>query len=180
MVQLKERIAATIKLRSGLAWLDGYSGQSVDQLLALEGKYRIDSLVSVFEQAISQKAERDGMQGITNEEHIVLAVEALEREVNNGGYQQFFTNSSREFAQTIVNSLQRIGCKKTANITQKAIKALGTSDLAMDAIETVMASDDEQRLAKLSQYDESYSKTAEPLAERLFAFIKANKAGIKI
>jgi len=47
--------------------------------------------------------------------------------VNNGGYDQFFTNSSREFASTIVDSLQHIGCKKTADITQKAIKALVTS-----------------------------------------------------
>jgi len=26
-----------------LQWLDGYSGQTVDELIALEGKYRIDS-----------------------------------------------------------------------------------------------------------------------------------------
>jgi hypothetical protein len=30
--------------------------------LALESKYRADSLVLAFEQAINQKAERDGMQ----------------------------------------------------------------------------------------------------------------------
>ena len=69
-------------------WLDGYSGQTVEQLLSLEGKCRTDSLVLAFEQAISQKAE-SANQGLTNPEHIVLAVEALEREVNNGGYDQF-------------------------------------------------------------------------------------------
>ena len=62
----------------------GYSGQSADQLLSLEGMYRIDSLVRAFEQAITQKAQRGGVQSLTDEERIVLAVEALEREVNNG------------------------------------------------------------------------------------------------
>ncbi len=160
-----------------LDWLDGYSGQTVDELLALEGKYRIDSLVLAFEQAISQ--ERDEKQTLTDEERSVLAVEALEREVNNGGYHQFFTNSSREFAATIVDSLQRIGCKKTANISQNAIRALGVPDLTTEAIDTVMASDDEQRLARLKRYDHAYYKNTEPIAERLFEFIKANKAGIR-
>ena len=118
------------------------------------------------------------MQSLTAEERIVLAVEALEREVNNGGYDQFFANSSREFAPTVVAALHRIGCKKTATITQKAIKALGTSDLTVEAIDAAIAADDEQRLAKFNRCDDSYYKGAEPIAERLFAFIKANKTSV--
>jgi hypothetical protein len=133
----------------------------------------------VFEEGIRQKLKRHGGQAPTDEERIVLAVEALEREVNNGGYDQFFTNSS-QFVPTIVDSLQRIGCKRTAMITQRAIRALGISDLIAEAIDTAMASDDEQRLAKLNRCDEAYYKGAEPIAEGLFAFIKANKAGISL
>ena len=105
-----------------LGWLDGYWGQSLEELLALEGKYRIDSLVLVIEEGIRQKLKRHGGQAPTDEERIVLAVEALEREVNNGGYDQFFTNSS-QFVPTIVDSLQRIGCERTAMITQRAIRS---------------------------------------------------------
>jgi hypothetical protein len=178
MRQTMERIAASKKSQPGPKWLE-YSGESAGQLLSLEGKYRTDSLVLAFEQAINQKAEREGMPSLTDEERIVLAVEALEREVNNGGYDQFFVNSSREFAPTVVGALQRIGCKKTATITQRAIKGLGTSDLTAEAIDAAMAGDDEQRLAKLNRCDHSYYKSAEPIAERLFAFIKANIAGIR-
>jgi uncharacterized protein DUF4375 len=164
----------------GLNWLDQYSGQTVEQLISLEGKYRIDSLVLAFEQAISQKAAREGARSLTGEERIVLAVEALEREVNNGGYDQFFANSSREFAAMIVDSLRRIGCKKTASITQKAIKALGVSHLTAEAIETAMAAENEQRLERLSRCDEAYYQNTEPIAERLFTFVKANKSAIKL
>jgi hypothetical protein len=100
----------------------------------------------------------------------VLAVEALEREVNNGGYDQFFRNPSRQFAPTVVGALQRIGCNRTASITQRAIKALGLEDLTLDAIETV---------AKLNRCDDAYYKDAEPIADRLFAFIKANQVAIE-
>jgi len=99
--------------------------------------------------------------------------------VNNGEYDQFFVNSSREFAPIVVDALQRIGCMKTATITQKAIKALGIEDLTSETIVAAIVRDDEQRLAKLNRCDDSYYESAEPIAERLFAFIKANKAGIR-
>src|SRR6266851_5171633 len=127
-------------------------------MTSLEGKYRIDSLVLAFEQAIGKKVQRGGVQSLTDEERVVLAVEALEREVNNGGYDQFFVNSSREFAPTIVGALQHIGCKKIATITQRAITALGVSDLTPEAIDAAMAGDDEQRVAKLNRCDDSYYK----------------------
>ena len=48
--QTQERIAAHVKAQPGPKWLDGYSGQSAEQLLSLEGQYRTDSLILAFEQ----------------------------------------------------------------------------------------------------------------------------------
>src|SRR5258708_24654240 len=76
---------------SDLQWLDRYSGQTVEQLLALQGKFRTASLVLAFEQAIVQKAAREARHRLTDGERVVLALEALEREVNNGGNAHFFT-----------------------------------------------------------------------------------------
>jgi hypothetical protein len=78
-----------------------------------------------------------------------------------------------------VGALQRIDWKKTATITQRAMKALGISDIMSEEIGKAMAGEDEQRLAKLNRCDDSYYKSTEPIAERLFAFIKANIAGIR-
>ena len=44
-------------------WLDGYAGQSTDDLIALDGAYRTDSVVLAFEAAILAKAERLGNGG---------------------------------------------------------------------------------------------------------------------
>jgi hypothetical protein len=71
--------------------------------------------------------------------------------VNNGGYHQFFANSSGKFAATAVSALQRIVCKKTAHITQRAIKTLGISDVTAEAIDNAIAAEEQKRLAKLNR-----------------------------
>jgi hypothetical protein len=100
--------------------LRGYSGQSTDELIALDGIFRTDSIILAFEQALDQKAYRLGDSALSAEEVIILAIEALEREVNNGGYEQFFTNSSKEYASVIIDALNRIGCVQVADLTNRA------------------------------------------------------------
>ena len=164
---------------SDLPSLKEYSGQTVEQLLSMEGKYRVDSLVQVFEEALLKKAFHEGDSALNAEESFILAVEALEREVNNGGYSQFFENSSREFAPIIVQALIRIGCPKTAEITQRAIESLHLPNLSVEAIETVVEANkmDEE---VLNECDGSYSKAPEDIAGQLFAFIKTNKGAIAL
>jgi hypothetical protein len=45
----------------------------------------------------------------------------LEREVNNGGFSQYFTNSSGDNTHETISSLKAIAAYKTADILQKAI-----------------------------------------------------------
>jgi hypothetical protein len=161
-----------------LQWLDRYNGQTVEELIALEGEYRIDSLVLAFEQAMDQKAARIGDDKLTDEERIILAVEALEREVNNGGYGQFFVNS-REYAPIIVNALRRIGCPKTAEITQKALKIVQKTPLTDEEIEQGTWEDNKERQEALGECDTMYFERPEYIEDRLFAFIKANRTKIK-
>ncbi|OGP61421.1 MAG: hypothetical protein A2V67_02005 [Deltaproteobacteria bacterium RBG_13_61_14] len=164
-----------------LKWLDQYSGESVEELIALEGKYRIDSLVLAFEQALDQKEARAGANQITAEERVIQAIEALEREVNNGGYSQFFLNSSREYAPIIVEALTRISCPKTAEITRRAIAALGISGSFTEAaIAEVMEAESSEREEKLEQCDNEYFQSGESIETGLFQFIKTNRDKINL
>src|SRR5260370_40091690 len=90
---------------SNLEWLNGYSDQTVEQLLSLEGKCRLDSLVLAFEQAISQNETSSGTSALTDEESIVLAGAAPERQRENGCYEQVCANSAREDAARILDFL---------------------------------------------------------------------------
>ena len=166
---------------SELKWLDEYSGQTTEELIALEGKYRTDSIIVVFEQALSQKAERVGQEGLTEEERVVLAIEALECEVNNGGYGQFFMNSSNEYVPVVVHALNRIGCAETAKLTQQAIDILRIDGPpTVEKIDRVMDNFDERREKRLGELDDRYYETAGDLADPLFEFIKSNRDKISL
>lgn len=169
------------RIMSKEKWLDAYAGQTTDELIALQGEYRTDSLVLAFEQALDQKAERVGREGLTREELVILAIEALEREVNNGGYNQFFINSSKEYAAVVVDALKRIGCAETAQLTQRAIEALGIEGpVTIAAIDRVMENEDSERDDKLGACDEHYFDVAGDLAGPLLEFIKGNKDKITL
>ncbi|MGD0095798.1 MAG: DUF4375 domain-containing protein [Terracidiphilus sp.] len=163
-----------------LKWLDGYSGQTIEELLALADEYRVDSLLAALEEGLNQKAEEVGEQDLSDEERIVLAVEAFEREVNNGGYGQFFSNSSGQYTPIIVASLLNIGCTETANITSGAINALGIQDFSPEALEAALESEDEERDEQLDECDGLYSGSGEDIAGKLFEFVSAHQDAIQL
>ena len=158
----------------------GYSGESTDELLSYPPTGQQDSLVRAFEEGLQRKVSRRGQRALTREERIVLAVRALDREVNNGGYHQFFCNSSRTFAPQIVQSLTRIGCRKAAKITQKAIDALQVSPVTVARIDAVMQATNEERDQELDRCDQLFYKTPQSIPKSLYAFIKANRGRIRL
>jgi hypothetical protein len=163
----------------GDKWLDGYDGQTTDELIALENDYRIDSIVLAFEQAVDQKEFNKGLESITDAEYVIVTVEAIEREVNNGGYAQFFMNSSNAYTGFAVSALNEIGCPKTAAITQRAVDALGPlPEYSPDAIDARMGEDDPARDAVLEKANEEYFAVSEPIADKLFEFIKKHRSQI--
>lgn len=157
-------------------FLADYDGQSTGELLALEGQFRIDSLVLAFEEALSSKAI------VNAQERTVLAVEAIEREVNNGGFNQFFANSSRDHWPYASDALCAIGCPKTSALLQEAARILGiTETTAPDEIEVIACEATEAQDEQLSRLDDVYYQGHEgPIADKLFEFIKRNHSMISV
>lgn len=163
-------------------WLDGYSGQSVDELVALASEYRVDSIVLAFEEAIRQTTDRYSLTRLNEPELTILAVESLEREVNNGGYHQFFLNTP-EYAPDVVAALKRIGCPKTADISALAISLLGLRQpFTTERVEAALAADPNGKLIEIliDRCDGPYYDSGEPIADRLFAYIGANRGSVRL
>jgi hypothetical protein len=161
-----------------LKFLETYQGQSLDDLIALEDTHRIDSIVLAIEAALEAKAERGAL---SDAERVVLAVEALEREVNNGGYDQFFLNSSKAYAADIEAALRAIGCPQQSDIAKRALAALGIAgDITPKAIEGAQAAGGEALVACLGELDGEFYACSEPIADRLFAFVKENRSKIQL
>lgn len=57
---------------------------------------------------------------LNQSQKIVLIIENLEREINNGGFNQFYFNSSGNFANETLEYLKIIGANSTFEIVKKA------------------------------------------------------------
>jgi hypothetical protein len=172
-------IAGTAYSLSDLRWMEGYAGQAVDEILSFEGTEGFHSLMFTVEQAIQEKVKAAGPLKTTCVERMVLSVMALSREVGNGGYDQFFHNSSRRFAPAIVDDLVRICCTEIADITQRALDALELPKVNVAEIEAAMARESVARSRTLNRCDIAFYERGE-LFERLFAYVKVHQAGITI
>jgi len=156
-------------------WLD-YTGQTTPELIACKDSHRIDSLLCAFEEGIQAKLSSPG---ITAEEELVLAVMALNREVNNGGHHQFFVNSSCKFAPIIVQCLRRIHCDATAAITERAIAALGLPALSVEAASAAIRIENDARDEILDACDREFYQLDE-ITPKLFDFVQAHQDQIQL
>jgi hypothetical protein len=162
-----------------LKWLDKYSGQTTEELVALEGKYRTDSIVLAFEDALSHKLAEKGKIALSTEELVVLSIESLEREVNNDGFDGFFRNDSKEFVSIVVNSLNQINCGQVAELTSRAIKSLSIEgEYTRETIDNAMNMEYEERTKILNECSNEYFKIAGDLAKPLLNFIKTTSGKI--
>lgn len=159
-------------------FLDSYTGRTVDQLIAMESDYRVDSLVLAFEQAIQEK--KDNNQNLSQVEIDILVIEAMEREVNNGGFMQFFYNSSNEHVAILPSSLIRIGCPVASKIAADAIACLKIKgDVTPATIDAALRQLSDEEDADISErMDERYYQNKEEIANKLFEYIKAKKGAI--
>jgi len=116
------------------------------------------------------------------EERVFLHVWELEAEVNNGGFDQYFINSSGDHAAEVVESLEAIGAVQAAAIANKAISvAFGNSPPPEDegARDSVMRALPEEKLEQLSACDNEFYLYPDNLTELLFSFVVANKGAIR-
>jgi hypothetical protein len=115
----------------------------------------------------------------------VLAVEEMEREVNNGGFSQFFTNSSARFASVIAPSLKLIDCPKSAEICTSAVATLSLPATFDEEVVRAAAENlDDEHLERLNALDAEYFSNDEGadegIARKLFEYVEAHQGEIRI
>ncbi|NBG67157.1 DMP19 family protein [Acidiluteibacter ferrifornacis] len=119
----------------------------------------------------------DEMDKLTDEQKLFFYIQCLEREINNGGFNQYFFNSSGDFAHKTVKSLQTIGAKKTAVILQKAIDQFPNSNVPEDRIERQEILEQIQETADLvwEELDQKFFSYEDDLNTLNIEFVRKNK-----
>lgn len=119
----------------------------------------------------------DDLDKLTEEQKLFYYNQCLEREINNGGFNQYFFNSSGDFAHKTVQSLQTIGAYKTADILQKAIDQFPNSNVPEDRNERQEILEQIQETADVvwEDLDQQFYSYEEDLDTLNFEFIRKNK-----
>lgn len=107
---------------------------------------------------------------------VFSAIWAVESEVNNGGFSQYFQNSSCETASFVADAMEIIGAPKTADICRRAVRAAFPKGLPAnaDAISAAAANFPTDVEEALSQLDEEFFAYPHDLTELLFAYVSGH------
>jgi len=90
----------------------------IDATLKTERRDQIITKIDIY---LNKKCNYGQNIGKLNDsQRVLLIIENLEREVNNGGFHQFYINSSGNYANETIDALTRIGALKTAEIVRTA------------------------------------------------------------
>jgi len=84
-----------------------------------------DLLQVVFDNIVEKfptdyKKEYQAVLGLTKPQQAIYIIWCLEAEVNNGGYNQFYFNSSGQYADLAPDALKIVGAIKFADLTTRA------------------------------------------------------------
>jgi HEAT repeat protein len=122
-----------------------------------------------------ERLQEVGWEALTPVQRQVLAVEMLEGEVNNGGFDQYFYNSSGDTWPDAQAGLQAIGATEVGKLLARAVARFGSEGPSNDR-ETR-----QKQLAKISSAGNSFStledefyKDENNLQPALLAFIAAH------
>jgi len=114
----------------------------------------------------------------SNEQKVFSAVWALESQVNNGGFIQYFLSSDGDTASFAPSALQRIGAISCAAIVEQALTVASAgpmpdSQSIREALIERLSSEAHQRLQEL---DVSFFKYPDDLTNLLFEFVRSHPA----
>lgn len=139
-----------------------------------------NTFVMAMDERVCRKCKNGRhMQALSAQERIFYITQLLEKEVNNGGFAQFFYNTSGNFTNEIHEAFLSIGAVKTAALCQKAIDVfqapLPEDKIQREAFLEPFLEDDAVTDA-LDDLDTAFYQYEEDLSALACAFVRNNQA----
>lgn len=155
---------------------NGQSKFDLEKVMSIESR---DIVVMEIDTYLNKKSEYgDKLEKLNSSQKTFLFVENLEREINNGGFNQFYFNSSGDFSQETVIALLDIEAKKTAEIVKKANAQFINGTVPKNRIERQNQIEliEEKAQETWGKCDSKFYQYQDNLIELLIAFVIKNKA----
>lgn len=151
----------------------------IDKILTLKNS---TAMIIELSYGLSDKIHYKGYDSLTQPEKVLNRVYWLESEINNGGFDQFFANSSGDYAIDTPAALEAIGAHHTAQLVKRAIDIFPGG---------LPPRDRQQRIEKMNMIDadtanqfenltSEFLEYRDPLEELQYKYIVANKDQIQV
>jgi hypothetical protein len=138
----------------------------------------INNSIIGFDNYISELCDNgNSMDKLTEYQKVFYLNQELEREVNNGGFSQYFYNSSGNYAHKTIDALKIIGANKTASLLQMAIDQFPGNTVPKDRNDRIGVLEQiETRASKIwDKIDQDFYKYEDDLNLLNIEFIRINK-----
>ena len=148
---------------------------NLDELLKSEDT---DRSIIELDDFISELCDYgDDFSKLTDHQKLFYLNQNLEREINNGGFNQFFCNSSGDNTHETILSLKAIGAGKTADILQKAIDQCPNKTVPKDRDERTEIVEEIEELADRvwNDLDKMFYEYEENLNDLNIEYVKKYK-----
>lgn len=145
----------------------------IDDILNLQNE---EEIILKIGEMVWEKTQYDydNFSNLNEIEKTFIFVDILEAQVNNGGFDQFFFNSSGDFTYEVLEAYENIGAYKTAKIIIEAIKLFPKVPVSKDT-ETrriIMQDLSEEISEKWNQLDDQFYKYEENIVTFMIDYIK--------
>lgn len=123
-----------------------------------------------------------GYDTLAQPEKVFVCVWGLEGEVNNGGFDQYYFNSSGDHALDAVASLEAIGARHTANLVRQANALFGDAGPSPDRFTRQKQLDTlgDAKTKKMNEIEQAFFKYEDKLGQLLEAYVSKNADAFRL
>lgn len=138
-----------------------------------------NKFIIAMNEYICQKCQYgDDIRFLTIPERVFYITQQVEMEVNNGGFDQFFFNSSGDLSNEIVQAFTSIGAYSTAEICKKALSIFSGEvpvdrDIRQDILDEL---ESDEFIEFLNECDTAFYEYKDDLNTLNYDYIMKNKS----
>lgn len=134
-------------------------------------------LIAMSERLWEKCGEGERLSALSPEERTTYAVDAFQREVSNGGFEQYLCNSSGALAGELLDALRAVGAERVAEIYRPALAALLTAWLEDEEERRALRDEvlTERVSERLDQCDQRFYECSGDLEQLLYHCIVQNR-----
>ncbi|WP_320814931.1 DMP19 family protein [Flavobacterium sp.] len=151
----------------------------IDKALLI--KDETESIVKIQEILWKKTQLYEDFENLNEAEKTFLYVEILEAEINNGGFDQYFFNSSGDYANETLESLKKIGAHKTAKLVEEAFSYFPETPIPKDNNKRrkLLENIDTKTSEKWNELEDKFYLYEENIGGLALEYVRRNKAEFK-